>query len=88
MVEEIPSYLYPGLVSPSTCHVEWSSGMVCMRMVCVCVCVWAQAQLHKKSSADAKEVMQKLVSWTRQCLDLETAQQSSPVSSKYKILSS
>jgi hypothetical protein len=33
-----------------------------------------QAQLHKKSSSDAKEVMQRLVSWTRQCLDLQAAQ--------------
>ena len=31
--------------------------------------------MHKKSSSDAKEVMLKLVSWTLQCLDLETVKQ-------------
>ncbi|CAI8032881.1 Protein virilizer homolog [Geodia barretti] len=46
-MEEIPSYLYPGL-----------------------------AQLQKKSSSEGKEVMQKLASWTVQCLSLELARQS------------
>lgn len=34
-----------------------------------------QAQLHKKSGSDAKEVMLKLVGWTLQCLDLDAIKQ-------------
>ena len=34
-----------------------------------------QAQLQKKSSSEGKEVMQKLVGWTLQCLSLDTARQ-------------
>lgn len=48
-IEEIPSYLYPGL-----------------------------AQLQKRSGSEGKEVMQKLASWTVQCLNLEVAKQSPP----------
>lgn len=65
MVEEVPSYLYPGLVSVHKCNKHTHT------YHCFCV----QAQLHKKSSTDAKEVMLKLVSWTLQCLDLEMTQQ-------------
>ena len=37
--------------------------------------MFLQAQLQKKSSSEGKEVMQKLVGWTLQCLSLDTARQ-------------
>ena len=35
----------------------------------------SQAQLENRSSADGKEVMQRMVHWTLQCMDLEAARQ-------------
>ena len=68
-LEEIPSFLYPGLVRH---HPHYYNSVF---KKCVCNYFYSQAQLQKKSSSDAKDVMQKLGSWTLQCLNLEKARE-------------
>ena len=60
MVEEIPTHLYPGLVSLSVsvlCH----SILASLRLSC----------RRSPPRSDGKEVMQKLVTWTLQCLSMD-----------------
>ena len=69
-MEEIPSYLYPGLAqlqkkSSAEGKGDLSTAYIWTYSVCVCVCVCV-----------CPEVMQKLASWTVQCLSLDLARQS------------
>ena len=65
-LEEIPSFLYPGLVRITAINRFRIKLYLFLP-------TFGQAQLEHKSGSEGKELMLKLVTWTLQCLDLDAA---------------